>query len=121
MLTEKPETLCERGKEERAPQPERSVRLARWKPGNSEFTVYLTENRIAEDSRRGGFACPDGTPDPRTGLQCAATTHLDGRERVGRQMQFGCVLIHRRRRLGAAVADDAVEIQCGYRVLAQRA
>ena len=36
-------------------------------------------------------------------------------------MQFGCMLIHRRRRLGAAVADDAVEIQCGYGVLAQGA
>jgi hypothetical protein len=40
---------------------------------------------------------------------------------VGWQMQFGCVLIHCRRRLGAAVADDAVETQCGYGVLAQRA
>ena len=76
---------------------------------------------MAEDSHRGGFACPDGTLAAGTGLQCAATAHLDGRGRVGRQMQFGCVLIHRRRRLGAAVADDAVEIQCGYGVLAQRA
>jgi hypothetical protein len=31
MLPEKPGTPCESGKKERAPQPEKSVRLACWK------------------------------------------------------------------------------------------
>jgi hypothetical protein len=36
-------------------------------------------------------------------------------------MQCGRMLVHRRCRLGAAVADGTIEIQCGYGVLAQRA
>jgi len=58
---------------------------------------------------------------PGASLKRAAAARLDWGSGVGRQVQCGCVLVHRGCRLSAAVADGAAEIQGGYSVLAQRA
>jgi hypothetical protein len=53
MLPEKPGTPCEPGKEERAPQPERSVRLACWKSFFSDYSrAARSPDEIARIIRR---------------------------------------------------------------------
>jgi hypothetical protein len=64
---------------------------------------------------------PDGDAGPWKGLKGASAAHLDWSGHLGWQMQCGRVLVHRCCRLGAAVADDTIETQRGYGVLAQGA
>jgi hypothetical protein len=78
--------------------------------------VTIASPEMLPDERK---AC--GDTSPWTGLKCASAAHLGWRGCLGWQMQRGRMLVHCGCRLGAAVADDTIETQGGYGVLAQRA